>query len=135
MQNTSSSSSGPHASVRSSSSSSRSGGWFGQGQRSASGPHASAPAVSAPKLNLDLRRRREQLSSSAVFDLLKRFLPQVFPLARAQGRYVSVTFQVEPARQVRFQLSELGFSWNYELRCWQHPCGQFPVPTRQSARA
>jgi hypothetical protein len=85
-------------------------------------------------LNFDLRRRREQLSSSAVFDLLKRFLPQVFPLARAQGRYVSVTFQVEPARQVRFQLSELGFSWNYELRCWQHPCGQFPVPSSSNGR-
>ena len=134
MQNTSSSS------QRSSSSSSRSsGGWFSQGRsgqpqprqssgrRSASGPNAS--------LNFDLRRRREQLSSIAVFDLLKRFLPQVFPLARSQGRYVSVTFQVEPARQVRFQLSELGFSWNYELRCWQHPYGQFPVPSRQSARA
>ena len=118
MQNTSSSS-------QRSSSSSRSSGWFQQGR----------PAASAPKLDINLRRRREQLSSVAVFDLLKQFLPQVFPLARSQGRYVSVTFEVEPARQVRFQLSELGFSWNYELRCWQHPCGQFPVPSRQPARA
>jgi hypothetical protein len=133
------------------SSSSRSGGWFQQGRSSQpsrvqqpSAPHGSVQqSPSAPasgsgshagvRVDFELRRRRELLSSGAVFDLLKRFLPQVFPLARAGRGCVSVTFQSEPARQVRAQLSELGFSWNYELRCWQHPCGRFGSPQPQRA--
>jgi DNA repair protein RadC len=32
-------------------------------------------------------------------------------------------FNTPPLREIRDKLKGLGFHWNHERRCWQHPCG------------
>ena len=123
------SSSGPRASV----SASTSRPFFGQSQSARRDSGHDRRSESNIVVDLELRHRRRHLSSSAVFDLLRHHLPLVFPLARAIRGLVSVTFPSAPARPVRARLSELGFSWNYDLRCWQHPCGRFTSPSGQPA--
>lgn len=50
-------------------------------------------------------------------------LPEISNRAQVVGRWVWLEFNVPPVKDVRGKLKELGFYWNHERKCWQHPCG------------
>lgn len=59
----------------------------------------------------------------ALIDRMKGELPEVWSEAQVVGRWVWLEFNVPPVKEVRGKLKELGFHWNHERKCWQHPCG------------
>ena len=60
-------------------------------------------------------------------NLLLTSLPDVYRAAEVVGRWVWVSFNEQPAAEIRQQLAQLGFHWNRERKAWQHPCGQFSL--------
>lgn len=54
---------------------------------------------------------------------LRTEIPEVFEQAQVVGRWVWLEFHTPPLRTIREKLKELGFHWNHNRRCWQHPCG------------
>ena len=79
-------------------------------------------------MNPDESSRSQTL---ALLDRLKTEMPEVWDQARVVGRWVWLEFNVAPVKSVRTRLKELGFHWNRERSCWQHPCG---VPSGRSYR-
>ncbi len=65
----------------------------------------------------------------ALLGRLKTEMPELWGQAEVVGRWVWLEFNVAPQKQIRGKLRELGFHWNRERKCWQHPCG---VPTERS---
>src|ERR1700704_3680198 len=63
----------------------------------------------------------------ALLGRLKTEMPEIGGQAEVVGRWVWLEFSVAPEKPVRGKLKELGFHWNSERRCWQHPCGS-PTP-------
>ena len=59
----------------------------------------------------------------ALLDKLKTELPEIWGEAQVVGRWVWLEFNVPPMREVRSNLKRLGFHWNGQRKCWQHPCG------------
>lgn len=59
----------------------------------------------------------------SLLERLKTELPEVWNEAQVIGRWVWLEFNVPPLKTVRSKLKELGFHWNRERECWQHPCG------------
>lgn len=59
----------------------------------------------------------------ALLGRLKTELPDVFGQAQVVGSWVWLEFNVPPEPQIRGKLKQLGFHWNGQRRCWQHPCG------------
>ena len=78
-----------------------------------------------PYVNFQQREENRALSTDRVLELLRRWLPNQYALAEIVGQWIWITFPEQPAEQVRGQLSQFGFHWNYARKCWQHPCGQF----------
>jgi len=76
-------------------------------------------------VNFQQREENRALPTEKVLDLLRQWLPAAYALAEIVGQWVWITFPEQPAEQVRGQLSQFGFHWNYARKCWQHPCGQF----------
>ena len=58
-----------------------------------------------------------------LLDRLKSEMPEIWGQAQVVGKWVWLEFNVPPLKQVRGKLKELGFHWNHERKCWQHPCG------------
>jgi DNA repair protein RadC len=67
----------------------------------------------------------------ALLDRLKTDMPELWGQAQVVGRWVWLEFNTPPMRSVRGRLRELGFHWNGQRRCWQHPCG---IERRRSSR-
>src|SRR5258706_12294599 len=59
----------------------------------------------------------------ALLDRMKGELPEIWGKAQVVGNWVWLEFNVPPLKQIRSKLKELGFHWNHERKCWQHPCG------------
>jgi proteasome lid subunit RPN8/RPN11 len=59
----------------------------------------------------------------ALLERLKAGLPDLLGQAQVVGRWVWVEFATEPSAGVCERLRALGFHWNAERHCWQHPCG------------
>ena len=59
----------------------------------------------------------------ALLGRLKAEMPELWGQAEVVGQWVWMEFATPPLRQVRSKLKDLGFHWNSERRCWQHPCG------------
>ena len=59
----------------------------------------------------------------ALLGRLKTEMPEIWGQAAVVGKWVWLEFNVPPEKQVRSKLKELGFHWNRERQCWQHPCG------------
>src|SRR5258706_223376 len=68
-------------------------------------------------------------STLALLGRLKTEMPEIWGQAEVVGRWVWLEFNVAPEKDVRSKLKELGFHWNRERQCWQHPCG---APTEHS---
>src|SRR6266403_1017774 len=68
-------------------------------------------------------------STLALLGRLRTEMPEIWGQAEVVGRWVWLEFNVAPEKQVRGKLKELGFHWNGQRRCWQHPCG---IPTEHS---
>lgn len=58
-----------------------------------------------------------------LLERLKGEMPEVWGQAQVVGKWVWLEFNVPPLKAVRTNLKALGFHWNGERRCWQHPCG------------
>src|SRR6266478_4645973 len=61
-------------------------------------------------------------------------MPEIWGQAQFVGKWVWLEFNVPPLKQVRGKLKELGFHWNHERRCWQHPCGEPRMRSSQDPR-
>jgi DNA repair protein RadC len=59
----------------------------------------------------------------ALLGRLKTEMPEIWGQAEVVGQWVWLEFNVAPEKQVRGKLRDLGFHWNRDRRCWQHPCG------------
>src|SRR5262249_7938036 len=74
----------------------------------------------------------EDASMANTLDLLGRLkeqMPEIWGQAEVVGKWVWLEFNVAPVKDVRDKLKELGFHWNGQRHCWQHPCG---APTERS---
>ena len=78
-------------------------------------------------IDREQRTKNRTLPTPKVLELLKSSHPGLFNLAEVVGKWVWVTFQQQPAAELRQQLAQLGFHWNRERQAWQHPCGQFSL--------
>jgi DNA repair protein RadC len=58
-----------------------------------------------------------------LLDRLKTEMPEIWNQAQVVGKWVWLEFNVPPVDKVRAKLKQLGFHWNGERKCWQHPCG------------
>jgi len=65
------------------------------------------------------------LNTIEVLARLQADCPVAFDSAEVVGRWVWISFESKPASAVRAFLSELGFHYNKQRGCWQHPCGHF----------
>ncbi len=50
-------------------------------------------------------------------------MPEIWGQAQIVGRWVWLEFNVPPVGEIRENLKKLGFHWNGQRKCWQHPCG------------
>jgi len=69
----------------------------------------------------------ENASLSNTLELLARLkteMPEIWSRAEVVGKWIWLEFNVVPMKAVRDKLKDLGFHWNHERRCWQHPCGE-----------
>jgi len=98
-------------------------------------PTEPAPAAAAPSavekkdsrlpIDTEARKKNRTLPTAKVLQMLQTAAPDAFRLAEVVGKWVWVTFQEQPAAELRQQLAQLGFHWNRERQAWQHPCGAF----------
>lgn len=58
-----------------------------------------------------------------LLERLKTEMPEIWGQAQVVGKWVWLEFTVPPLKEIRAKLKELGFHWNHERKCWQHPCG------------
>ena len=58
-----------------------------------------------------------------LLDRMKVEMPEVWGQAKVVGKWVWLEFNVPPLQEIRANLKKLGFHWNRERQCWQHPCG------------
>ncbi len=58
-----------------------------------------------------------------LLDRLKTEMPEIWTQAQVVGKWVWLEFNVPPLKEIRANLKKLGFHWNGQRKCWQHPCG------------
>jgi hypothetical protein len=59
----------------------------------------------------------------ALLDRLKTEMPEIWGQSQVVGKWVWLEFNVPPVGKIRENLKKLGFHWNGQRKCWQHPCG------------
>ena len=74
-------------------------------------------------IDTEARKKNRTLPTAKVLQMLQTAAPEAFRLAEVVGKWVWVTFQEQPAAELRQQLAQLGFHWNNTRQTWQHPCG------------
>jgi hypothetical protein len=62
-------------------------------------------------------------STLNLLDRMKGELPEIWEQAQVVGKWVWLEFNIPPAKEIRGKLKELGFHYNGQRKCWQHPCG------------
>jgi hypothetical protein len=80
------------------------------------------------------RQAARSLQTVALLDRLKTEMPELWGQAEVVGKWVWLEFSTPPLHIIRTKLKELGFHWNRERRCWQHPCGVFRSHSRGDPR-
>ena len=98
-------------------------------QLSSSDTTAAKPDSRLP-IDAEARKKNRTLATPKVLSLLHTQLPAAYRLAEVVGRWVWVTFNEQPAAEMRQQLAQLGFHWNRDRQSWQHPCGQFRLASQ-----
>ena len=68
-------------------------------------------------------------NTMTLLDRLKTEMPEICRQAQVVGKWVWLEFNVPPFQEIRANLKKLGFHWNGQRKCWQHPCG---VPRSRS---
>ena len=76
-------------------------------------------------IDSEARMKNRTLPTEKVLALLQQQDRRLWELAEVVGKWVWVTFNEQPAAEIRQGLAQLGFHWNRERQSWQHPCGQF----------
>jgi hypothetical protein len=66
---------------------------------------------------------KENNATLSLLDRLKSEMPEIWGQAQIVGRWVWLEFNVPPVGEIRSNLKKLGFHWNGQRKCWQHPCG------------
>jgi hypothetical protein len=66
---------------------------------------------------------RSMSTTLALLDRMKGELPEIWEQAQVIGKWVWLEFNIPPAKEIRGKLKELGFHYNGQRKCWQHPCG------------
>jgi hypothetical protein len=74
---------------------------------------------------------RNPTETLTLLNTLKSEMPEIWQEAEVVGDWVWLEFNVAPEKEVRDNLRKLGFHWNRDRKCWQHPCG---VPSERSSR-
>lgn len=64
-------------------------------------------------------------STLGLLERLKTEMPEIWNQAQVVGKWVWLEFNVPPLQEIRARLKDLGFRWNRQRQCWQHPCGAF----------
>ena len=85
-------------------------------------------------IDSEARKKNRTLPTDKVLQMLQTASPELFHLAEVVGKWVWVTFQQQPAAELRQQLAQLGFHWNRERQAWQHPCGAFRLGSSSDPR-
>jgi DNA repair protein RadC len=62
-------------------------------------------------------------NTMTLLERLKAEMPEIWGQAQIVGKWVWLEFTVPPLKEIRANLKKLGFHWNGQRRCWQHPCG------------
>ena len=85
---------------------------------------------SNPRQRVDGRKRVTVNANTAsmtptldLLDRLKSEMPEIWGQAQVVGKWVWLEFNVPPLKEIRARLKTLGFHWNGQRKCWQHPCG------------
>lgn len=73
--------------------------------------------------------------TTALLERLKTEIPEIWGQAQVVGKWVWLEFNVPPLDEIRAKLKELGFRWNRQRQCWQHPCGVFRRRSSRDPRA
>ena len=84
---------------------------------------ASAQRPPLPRISIKERRKNRALPTEKVLNLLRTEAPRFWELAEVVGKWIWIQFSEKQPREVTSALSELGFHWNNNRQCWQHPCG------------
>lgn len=71
----------------------------------------------------------------ALLARLQAELPEIWGQAEVVGKWVWLEFNVAPDKEVRANLKRLGFHWNKERKCWQHPCGHSTMRSGRDPRS
>jgi hypothetical protein len=74
-------------------------------------------------------------STLALLAKLKTEMPDIFQQAEVVGSWVWLDFTMPPDPKIRGKLKELGFHWNSQRECWQHPCGLHRLHSQGDPRA
>ena len=65
---------------------------------------------------------KNNVATLTLLDRLKTEMPEIWGQARIVGKWVWLEFNVPPVQEIRANLKKLGFHWNGQRKCWQHPC-------------
>jgi hypothetical protein len=65
----------------------------------------------------------DMANTMTLLDRLKNEMPEIWGQAQVVGKWVWLEFNVPPVGKIRENLKRLGFHWNGQRKCWQHPCG------------
>ena len=79
-----------------------------------------------------------QEASASTLELLAKLktqMPEIWGQAEVVGKWVWLEFSVAPLKEVRAKLKELGFHWNRDRQCWQHPCGNSRARSSRDPRS
>lgn len=66
---------------------------------------------------------KETNNTLSLLERLKTEMPDLLEQAQVVGKWVWLEFNVPPVGEIRANLKKLGFHWNGQRKCWQHPCG------------
>jgi hypothetical protein len=66
---------------------------------------------------------KNNVATLTLLDRLKTEMPEIWGQAQIVGKWVWLEFNVPPMQAIRANLKRLGFHWNGQRKCWQHPCG------------
>jgi len=66
---------------------------------------------------------KENNATLSLLERLKTEMPEIWGQAQVVGKWVWLEFNVPPVGEIRANLKKLGFHWNGQRKCWQHPCG------------
>ena len=85
-------------------------------------------------IDTEARKANRSLTTTELLTRLQAADRRLWEMAEVVGKWVWVSFSEQPAASVRQTLAQLGFHWNRDRQCWQHPCGQFRLASSGDPR-